>query len=402
VTFVRDTFYKDAFVEQARTAAGGQSSAPRAGPQTARLAPNPASIQPTHLGIDLTQHGVDGRALVASALAAGRWYPVTGSAGVYVSAVQPKMIEPALLQGDRGVVSAMDSVEADAVDYLVAFDLSHFDLGFALGTDHPRVDWSDRAPDSQRAESAGPDGIGTTAPLATTGMVNPALLPRVAATFTGGFKREHGAFRYGALSQRNRGSHYGFIEHGTVFSTLQPGLSTLYVLDDGSINMKTWTEADRALLPRIRDARQNGVPLIEYDAASGVSGPGELVNNWGAGNWSGSANDKLRTLRAGACLQDSGGKHYLIYGYFSTATPAAMVRVFQAYGCRYAMHLDMNALEHTYMALYSVAAGELRVQHLIRDMAEVDKKGGTPLAPRFLSFPDDRDFFYLLRRPEPR
>jgi len=182
VTFVRDTFYKDAFVEQARTAAGGQSSAPQAGPQTARLAPNPASIQPTHLGIDLTQHGVDGRALVASALAAGRWYPVTGSAGVYVSAVQPKMIEPALLQGDRGVVSAMDSVEADAVDYLVGFDLSHFDLGFALGTDHPRVDWSDRAPDSQRAESAGPDGIGTTAPLATTGMVNPALLPRVAAT----------------------------------------------------------------------------------------------------------------------------------------------------------------------------------------------------------------------------
>jgi hypothetical protein len=32
-------------------------------------------------------------------------------------------------------------------------------------------------------------------------------------------------------------------------------------------------------------------------------------------------------------------------------------------------------------------------------MAEVDRKGGDQMAPRFLGFPDDRDFFYLLRRP---
>jgi hypothetical protein len=38
------------------------------------------------------------------------------------------------------------------------------------------------------------------------------------------------------------------------------------------------------------------------------------------------------------------------------------------------------------------------VEHLIEGMAEVDRKGGDELAPRFLSFPDDRDFFYLTRR----
>ena len=57
-------------------------------------------------------------------------------------------------------------------------------------------------------------------------------------------------------------------------------------------------------------------------------------------------------MRSGSVARGSDGKRFLIYGYFPTATPSAMARVFQAYGCRYAMLLDMNALEHTYLALY--------------------------------------------------
>jgi hypothetical protein len=123
-----------------------------------------------------------------------------------------------------------------------------------------------------------------------------------------------------------------------------------------------------------------------------------LVNSWGPGNWSGSSEEHLRTLRAGACLLGSATRRFLLYGYFSTATPSAMARVFQAYGCQYAMHLDMNALEHTYFAVYSHKNARIAVQHLIEGMAEVDRKGGEELAPRFLSFPDDRDFFYLTRK----
>ena len=67
---------------------------------------------------------------------------------------------------------------------------------------------------------------------------------------------------------KNHGSHYGFIENGVVFSKLQPGLATIFVLDDGSVEMKTWTEADNKLLPGIKHARQNGVPVIEFDEAS--------------------------------------------------------------------------------------------------------------------------------------
>jgi hypothetical protein len=232
-------------------------------------------------------------------------------------------------------------------------------------------------------------------------MVNPAKAGRVVATFTGGYKRDHGAFKYGEYTFENHGTHYGFIVHGVVESKLWPNLSTFYILNDGTIGMKTWTKEDDKMLPNIRFARQNGVALIEADAESGKPVPGWLVPHWGPGNWSGSAKAELRTLRAGACLRHAEGKQFLIYGYFSTATPSAMARTFQSLSCDYAMLLDMNALEHTYMAVYVRKNGALQTQHLVKGMAVIDKKqrDGSRI-PRFIGYSDNRDFFYLTRRED--
>jgi hypothetical protein len=183
-----------------------------------------------------------------------------------------------------------------------------------------------------------------------------------------------------------------------VFSKLQPGLATVLVTSNGRTQLNTWEPADNLLLEHIRYARQNGVPLIEYDPRTGLGVPGELVNLWGPGNWSGSANEDLRTLRAGLCLQSDSSRRYLLFAYFSAATPSAMARVFQAYQCSYAMHLDMNALEHTYLALYVRDGHQTMVEHLVEGMEEVDRRSGEQLSPRFLGFPDDRDFFYLTRK----
>jgi hypothetical protein len=222
------------------------------------------------------------------------------------------------------------------------------------------------------------------------------------ASFTGGFKREHGAFRSGALSTVNHGSHYGFVEQGVVFSTLQRGLATLLVGDDGTVEMKTWQRDDERRLARLRYARQNGVALVEPGPAGGTPVFGALVEQWGAGNWSGSAQEQLRTLRAGACLIGQGERRYLVYGYFSAATPRAMAQVFRAYGCHYAMHLDMNALEHTYLALYPGGTPQRGIEHLVPGMAVLDAHSGSLLRPRFLAVPDSRDFFVLLARRSPR
>lgn len=391
VRFIRDSFFKDAFAESGKVLAEEGTIRPEDATGIAPARSDHAVIT-TELGLGLS-------GARSGQMAMGLWYPVAGLDGVYASAIKPKAISPEIFAGP-GKINRLDGVEAGANDYMVAFDLSRFDLGFALGTDHPRLDWSPRPPASVRnGRLPGPDGVASSAPLVRVGMVSPALTGRTVAAFTAGFKRQHGAFKWGPFATVNHGSHYGFIEQGVIFSKLQPGLSTIYVLDDGTIGMKTWESADDALLSRIRFARQNGVPLLEADPETGLGVPGDLVTNWGPGNWSGSADVQLRTLRAGACMLESGGKRLLVYGYFSTATPSAMARTFQAYGCRYAMLLDMNALEHTYLALYVRQGGKVHVEHLMPGMSVIDKKGaGGSVIPRFLGFPDNRDFFYLTRR----
>jgi hypothetical protein len=62
------------------------------------------------------------------------------------------------------------------------------------------------------------------------------------------------------------------------------------------------------------------------------------------------------------------------------------------------MLLDMNALEHTYLAVYTLRGSQLAVEHLVRGMEVLDKGSGDRLLPRFLGYADNRDFFYILRR----
>lgn len=397
VRFVRDNFFKDSQLETG-DALGSGSGAAAAGPRPMQtdFADDKRPEIPTLL--DMAIDGGDpGR------MAVGAWYPVTGLPGVYASAFQPRYVAQSILRGP-GKANGMDGIEAKATGYMIAFDMGRFDIGYAVGTDHPALGWSPRPPGGVRPRGMpGPDGINSAAPLVMLGMVNPVIADRAVATFTAGFKRQHGAFKYGDMAGTNYGHHYGFIEKGVILSKLQPGLSTLYVLTDGSLHMETWTPAHDALLPRIRFARQNGVSLVEPDAKTGQPLPGPRVTQWGPGNWSGSADADLRTLRAGACMAKAAGTRFLIYGYFSTATPSAMARTFQAYGCDYAMLLDMNALEHTYLAVYARTGGKVHVEHLVPGMALIEKKmsDGTIL-PRFIGFADNRDLFYLTRKEGPK
>ena len=363
-------------------------------PRSARINPKYAEslVTPKDLGIPLEAPEPDG-------MRPGVWYSAGGNPGIYVSVIEPTLIDAAILNNHKENVNQLEKIEASALCYLVAFDLDRFDIAYALGTEHPGVDWSEHIQKAVKdTRLPGPDGIGTISPMVSTGLIGPENARKTVATFTGGFKRAQGAFKFGGLAAKNYGSHYGFLENGVVFSSLQPGLATIFVLDDGSTQMKTWDVQDNQLLGKVRYARQNGVPLVEYDEASHSTVPGRLVTNWGSGNWSGSEDMKLRTIRSGAALQVNGNKRFLIYAVFSDATPSAMVRVFEAYECRYAMLMDMNALEHTYLALYRRSGSHLFVDHLITGMAQVEKSDANGPVPRFLGYPDNRDFFYVTRR----
>jgi hypothetical protein len=397
-TLVKEVFFKDKFLIDGQESYDDSLKKESSNRNT----PTNAAIDPRFSGsiLQTKEMGITIDPKLNNQVLAGAWYETELQKKVYVSLIEAKMIEKSLLESHKKYVKPLDSVEQSAYVYLVAFDLNEFEIGMARGTDHPDVTWSDRVLDSVRSKSlAGPDGIDSVAPIHSTGIVSPQLAPMVISSFTGGFKRNHAAFKWGTLAQQNHGSHYGFIEEGIVYSVLQPGLATILVNKDGSVEMKTWREEDHGLLANVRYARQNGVPVIDYDEKTKQSFPGHLVGNWGAGNWSGSSDRKFRTVRAGACLQvKENGKKFLIYGYFSSTTPSAMARVFQSYHCRYALHLDMNALEHTYLSLLGLENNRPSVQHLVGGMNVLDKKVGEDILPRFIGYSDNRDFFYITRK----
>lgn len=390
VNMIKGSFYEDAFMNSGPVIEGADAGETVKALGKAQL--DNAPVFRTSFNFDLD--GAEG-----GRVEAGSWYAISDIPGVYASAMQPGMISRDILNRS-GETNGLDGVERGADVYLIAYDLEQFELGYELGTDHPRVDWSPRPSGAGRNyRIPGPDGIDDSAPLVRSGMLSPAKTERVVGTFASGFKRSHGAWRLTDKAYTNYGHHYGFISEGVVFSKLQPDLATIFVLDDGTIHMRTWTEADNALLPRIRYARQNGVAVIEPDPSTGIGVPGSQIRSWMGGNWSGDADAKLRTLRGGACMKTAGGRQFLMYGYFSTATPSAMARTFQAYGCDYAMLLDMNSQEHTYAAVYTHENGDVVPHHLVSGMAAIDSKrrDGTPI-PRFVGFPDNRDFIYLLRK----
>ncbi|MFH1762307.1 MAG: hypothetical protein ABIA63_14510 [bacterium] len=399
---IRENFYQDAFRLSSEILPAGLTGTSDARPRP-HGGPLPARIKNSYkdvylivndLGIDIAAEAVGSKVLV------GRWYPLCAKPGMFFSAILPNLVEQTGMGAETSGLITLDDIEGSALDYLIAIDLGLYNAHFVMGTEHPRVDWSDRIRESVRDNKIpGPDGIGTLEPLVMTGIIPVYQANWAEACFTGGFKRYHGAFRHGVLAQRNHGSHYGFMENGVLLSRLQPGLATVIIYDNGDMEMRTWKSEYDSNLGYIRHARQNGVPLVEYDSSSRISHIGEHVKNPGTGNWSGSVDGRYRTLRAGIAIQEDSGRRFLLYGYFSSATPSAMALVFKAYLCRYAMMTDINALEHTYLAIYHRENGGVKVQHLVKGMNVLDKrtKKGEEI-PRFLGFADNRDFFYLTQK----
>lgn len=390
VNLIKGTFFEDAFLENAETVEDGDAGDAVAALGTAALDRQPVMRPNMSIEVEGAEGGME----------AGAWYAVEGNEGVYSSVMKPAYIANSILS-ERNGANWLDGVEQNADVYLVAFDLGKFEVGYELGTDHPGLGWSSRPSRSGSDwQLAGPDGFNRPDPLVRNGMLSPSLTSRAVAAFAGGFKRDHGAYRFSDYATFNRGHHYGFLSNGVTFSRLIPNLATLYVTLDGEVGMKTWTEADNEMVPNLIYARQNGVAVVDRDPETGQAVPGDRVSSWGGGNWSGSADAQLRTLRSGTCLKTAGGRQFLLYAYFSSVTPSAMARVFQAYDCDYAMLLDMNSPELTYLAVYKQNANGdgLEPMHLNRYMAESDPWGDNGRIPRFVGFADNRDFFYILRK----
>ena len=348
-----------------------------------------SSIPTRHLGLK-TQNS-------EKSLLAGKWYPLKNYPGVYAGMIMPGMVSRKIQKTHRDRVNTLDSVERKAVVYLVSFSLSKYTLGWGHGTDHPGVGWSRRAVRISKDNPYGPDGFNKIKPLIPLGHTPPYLWSKIIGTFSGGFQKRHGAFRYGELSMTNKAHHYGFMENGVMLTSPTEGLASVIMYRDGNLELKRWTAQDNEKLPLIRHIRQNGVPLVHRDEG-GQGIPGKWVRHWSAGNWSGSAKKQLRTPRGAACLIETPEDNFLVYAYFSGATPSAMARVFQAYGCNAAIHLDMNSPGQAYASLFTPqdGGGSIDIELLTAKMYQY--MGGKKDSPRFFIKPDYKDFFYIMKR----
>jgi hypothetical protein len=366
------TWRKDLFPshgDEAKTGEGAGSAGSSDGPANAAVSKGaPANLSTANLGVKTASRS----------LATGTWLPVVGAPGVWTSISAPSF-SPSIFS---------DHPASSSLAYFMAIETSTIDPRYSVGVDHPAVGWSTRAPSPH--EGGGPDGFGTIAPLQRVGMVPPWAINQLVAVITGGFKREHSAFKGGTLSARNHGSHYGFAEAGVSLSRINPGISTFFQRVGEAPQIKIWSAEDEARgTDKLIFARQNGLPLVE----NGKPGSNLAIDH--AGNWSGNQDGNPNTMRSSLCMATHGSKKYMIYGVFSNAVPKDMAQLLVAYNCKDAMQLDMNAPALSYAAVVAKDdKGVLRYMPLIGSMDDKNF-GGTG---RFTNTPDTRDFIYFERR----
>ena len=356
----------------------GDEAQPVEGPATATLIDGPASAVAVAGSPSTLSTANLGLKTASRSIAPGSWLPVLGAPGVWTSIGAPAFA-PSLSPGAKATTS---------LAYFMAIEANTIDPRYSVGVDHPSLGWSTRAQGPH--DGPGPDGFGAISPLERVGMVPPWAMTQLVAVITGGFKREHYAFKGGSLSVKNHGSHYGFAEAGVVLSRLNPGLATFFQRVGEAPQIKTWSAEDEARGPnKLLFARQNGLVLIE----NGKPGANLAIDF--VGNWSGNQEGNPNTMRSALCIATHGSKKYMIYGVFSNAVPQDMVQLLTAYNCKDAMQLDMNAPALSYGAVVAKDdKGALRYMPLIGSMDDKNF-GGTG---RFTNTPDTRDFIYFVRR----
>ncbi|MDD9950561.1 MAG: hypothetical protein OXT67_03255 [Zetaproteobacteria bacterium] len=310
----------------------------------------------------------------------GHWYPTKMYNDIYVSLFLPNMIPGALQDAQAKNLWPMLEKEDSSLVYAVAYDLSNYGVRYISGTTQPLTSNSIRK--FGRANFLRKYVV-------RVGNVPPFDILDSVAVFIGGFKTRHSTIQQGP----HKGKTYGFVEGGVSLSPLQPGLATLHTNVDHQVNISAWPaslEQHQQMRKTTESARQNGVLILENGH------PTTLVKSWRGGNWSADVHGMRQSLRSGVCTATNGSKRdFLIFFAFTLSTPSTMARVMQSYGCRNAMHLDMNALMYLHNAIYAVnEKSEIKIQYLHKEMLYPPKLK----RHRYILDNNLRDFFYVYRK----
>ncbi len=239
---------------------------------------------------------------------------------------------------------------------LVAMDMQRLDLDMEAGVEDPKPLVG--APGSGRIPR------------------DPKILKRVAATFNGGFKTEHG--------------FYGMMVKRRVLLPPQPGAASIIVTDDGRVGMGSWSANLKGgmNIRGVADAsvvsyRQNLDPLID----------GTQLNPTKRTQWGFTLpGEGMQTERSGLCRTDNGT---LMYVWGDDVNATTLAKAMKMASCTYGMHLDMNP-HHTGFSFTDV--DELKGRKYRAELLSTDME----IQPERYLETALKDFFYVLvRDPSP-
>jgi hypothetical protein len=228
---------------------------------------------------------------------------------------------------------------------LTIFDMTRLELGMVGGYREPEP------------ETGPPD----------TGHIpsDPQRFTRVVATFNGGFQSIHGKF--------------GMKVEGRTLVEPKAGLATLRVDPDGRFGMGTWSTEDS---PRTTiSLRQNLEPLLVHGTFD-PNGRGHFGDHL--------LSSGVVTQRSAVCIVEEG---HLVYAWAGAVDPVGLADALIQAGCKYAMHLDMNA-GHCSLSYHNVKSFEPLVSE---SRLKTPEMRANP--ERFLKW-SPKDFFYLSRLPD--
>lgn len=232
---------------------------------------------------------------------------------------------------------------------LVAMNMYQLDLDMEAGVEDPEP-------------MTGPHGTGRIPR-------DPAVFRRVAATFNGAFKTDHG--------------HYGMMVHRRVLLPAIPDSATVAVLDDGRVAFGTWgadprrsgfgPDVDRAMV----SFRQNLDPLVDQG----------IINPTGRNLWGFTLPGKsVQTERSGLCVTKQG---HLIYAWGDDLSANTLAVAMRMSDCNYAMHLDMNPY-HTGFMFTSIDDFATKSYH-----SELLSPAMSIPVDRYIHY-SPKDFFYVM------
>jgi hypothetical protein len=210
---------------------------------------------------------------------------------------------------------------------------------------------------------------GTVHPGAILGHPGPGIIPADAKTGGNLIAGFNGGFQY-------KDGHYGMVVGATTYVPLQPGLGTLTIHQDGSLDISRYDPHKSNQKP-VEAIRQNGPLILDKGTVTSDAVSG------GYAVWGRTTTNSMFTWRSGVGLTPNGN---LIYAVGPSLTAVTLADALKAGGATEAIQLDINAFWVRFVTFQPTTPSNYSYESILSTLAN----GGASYLHGYT-----KDFFYV-------